>query len=237
MGNPTPVFLVIFASLLAACQQLTSQTGQCDGTSSGSRYPSKTHRDPKNDITNIGSRKIGAGRLGNWYSLESEIRMGREYSQFVDKYVKLLDDAAVSEYINRIGQNLVHHSDASVPFTIEVIDFDEVNAFSVPGGYLYVNAGLILAADNEVELAAAMAYEIAHVAARHATRQMTRSNLATLLSIPLIFVGGGAGLALQGTTRAATPLAFTKFSRSFEAEADYLGLEYLYETGYDPEPL
>jgi predicted Zn-dependent protease len=131
----------------------------------------------------------------------------------------------------------VRNSDARVPFTIKVIDSEEVNAFSIPGGFLYVNAGLILAADNEAELAGAMAHEIAHIAARHATRQMTRSNLVSILSIPLIFVGGGVGMALQGMVGVGTPLAFTKFSRAFEAEADYLGLEYLYQTGYDPEAL
>jgi len=214
----------------------TSQSPESTQSSSVSQS-AKKHPDPKDEINAIGNRKIGGTRAGNWYSLESEIRMGREYAEAVDSQVKLLNDPIVNEYVNRIGQNLVRNSDAKVPFTIKVIDSEEVNAFSLPGGFLYVHAGLILAADDEAELAGVMAHEIAHVAARHATRQMTRSNLASMLSIPLIFVGGGVGLALQAVSGLGTPLAFTKFSRRFEAEADYLGLEYLYQTGYDPEAL
>jgi beta-barrel assembly-enhancing protease len=230
---------IIFAFCLSTCRRVTSQVpppSDSTQSSTGSQL-TKKHAAAKDDISAIGKRKIGGTGAGNWYSLESEIRMGREYAQSVDSQVKLIEDPMVNEYVNRVGQNLVRHSDAKVPFTIKVIDSEQVNAFSLPGGFLYVNVGLILAADGEAELAGAMAHEIAHVAARHATRRMTRSNLASLLSIPLIFVGGGAGLAIQGLTQLAVPLSFTKFSRSFETEADYLGLEYLYETGYDPEAL
>ena len=137
--------------------------------------------------------------------------------------------------MNRIGQNLVRHSDAKVPFTIKVIDSDEINAFALPGGFLYVSSGLLLAAQNEAELAGVMAHEIAHVAARHATRQMTRSQMLNLASIPLIFVGGGIGVAVREAAGLAAPLALTKFSRGFEAEADYLGVQYLYKDGHDPQ--
>jgi predicted Zn-dependent protease len=233
------VFAIVIASFAAVKQPLRSQIVQQPDTtqSSSSGQVPKKHESAKDDINAIGSRKIGKTGAGNWYSLESEIRMGREYAQIVDSQIKLLDDPMVTEFVNRLGQNLVRNSDAQVPFTIKVIDSEEVNAFSLPGGFLYVHSGLILAADDEAELAGAMAHEIAHVAARHATRQMTRSHLASLLSIPLIFVGGGAGLAIQSITRLAVPLSFTKFSRSFEAEADYLGIEYMYETGYDPQAL
>jgi predicted Zn-dependent protease len=137
--------------------------------------------------------------------------------------------------VNRIGQNLVRNSDAKVPFTIKVIDSDEVNAFALPGGFFYVNSGLILAADEEAELAGVMAHEISHVAARHGMRQMTRANWAQIGTLPLIFVGGGIGYGIYEAAGLGLPLTFMKFQRNFEAEADYLGLQYMYKTGYDPQ--
>jgi hypothetical protein len=193
------------------------------------------HDGSEKDVDAIGNRKVGGRGLGNWYSLETEIKVGQQYAMQVEQSVKLVQDPVVTEYVNRIGQNLVRNSDAQVPFTIKVIDSDEVNAFALPGGFFYVNSGLILAADEEAELAGVMAHEIAHVAARHGMRQMTRANWAQIGTIPLIFVGGGIGYGIYEASGLALPLTFMKFQRNFEAEADYLGLQYMYKTGYDPQ--
>ena len=193
------------------------------------------HDGSKKDVDAIGNRKVGGRGMGDWYSLETEIRVGKQYAQQVEASAKMVNDPVVNEYVNRIGQNLVRNSDAKVPFTIKVIDSDEVNAFALPGGFFYVNSGLILAADEEAELAGVMAHEIAHVCARHAMRQQTRANWAQIGTIPLIFMGGGIGYAVYEAAGFGVPLTFMKFQRNFEAEADYLGLQYMYKTGYDPQ--
>ncbi len=193
------------------------------------------HDGGKTDVDAVGNRNVGCGRgVGNWYSVEKQVAMGRSFAQQIESQVKLVNDPVVTEYVNRIGQNLVRNSDAQVPFTIKVIDSDVVNAMALPGGFFYVNSGLILAADEEAEVAGVMAHEIAHVAACHAAREQTRASLLQMASIPFIFIGGGIGYAGYEAAGLAGVFGILKFSRGFEAEADYLGIEYMYRSGYDP---
>ena len=186
----------------------------------------------KYDVAQIGHRNVGSGL--DFYSIDREIALGHQLSIEVESSAKLVTDPIITEYVNRIGQNLVRNSDARVPFTIKVLDTDEVNAFALPGGFFYVNSGLILAADDEAELAGVMAHEIAHVAARHATKNMTRSQIFNMASVPLIFIGGPIAYAISEVASIAIPMTYLKFSRDAEREADLLGLEYDYAAGYDP---
>ena len=188
--------------------------------------------DKKKDPEAIGDRDVGKGV--NFYSLEKEIALGKQLAQEVERQAKIIDDPIIAEYVNRVGQNLVRNSDAKVPFTIKVLDSEEVNAFALPGGFFFVNSGLILKADTEAELAGVMAHEIAHVAARHGTRQATRGELINIGTIPLIFMGGWTGYIIRQGAGLAIPMGFLTFTRTFEKEADYLGLQYLYKSGYDP---
>jgi predicted Zn-dependent protease len=193
------------------------------------------HDGGKTDVDAVGNRNVGCGRgVGNWYTVEGQVARGRQYAQQIEAQIKLVNDPVVTEYVNRIGQNLVRNSDAQVPFTIKVIDSDVVNAMALPGGFFYVNSGLILAADEEAEMAGVMAHEIAHVAACHYGREMTRVNLLQLASLPAIFMGGALGYGIYEGMGLGIPLTFLHFSRGFEAEADYLGIEYMYRAGYDP---
>jgi beta-barrel assembly-enhancing protease len=188
----------------------------------------------KADVNAIGNRSVGHGL--NFYSLEHEIALGKQLSAEIERQAKFINDPVVNEYVNRVGQNLVRNSDAQVPFTIKVIDSDVVNAFALPGGFFYVNSGLILHADEESELAGVMAHEIAHVCARHGTKQATKSEITQLAMIPaMIFIPYTlAGYAIYQGMQFAIPMAFLQFTRVDEREADYLGLEYMYKAGYDP---
>src|SRR5277367_1568252 len=183
--------------------------------------PLETKKDPDQ----IGTRDVSKGI--NFYSIEKEMALGRQMSQQVERQAKLLNDKIITEYVNRLAQNLARHSDVKIPLTVKVIEGDDPNAVTLPGGYIYVQTGLLRTADTEAELAAALAHEIAHVAARHGTRQATQGQVAQLASIPLIFLGGWGGLCAGAADVLVAPVGLLAVQRGYESEADMLGLQYL----------
>ncbi|MDQ5844082.1 MAG: M48 family metallopeptidase, partial [Acidobacteriota bacterium] len=200
-----------------------------------SKKPLSVNEDP----SLIGKRNINKGIIAKMSgSTEKEVRIGRELAAEVDRQAKFIEDPVITEYVNRVGQNIVLHSDARIPFTIKVIDSDEVNAFALPGGFFYVNKGLLLAADNEAEVAGVMAHEIAHVAARHAVENQAKGSLLEYLALGTsIFLGGIPGMIFQNTAGLGLLGAFMKFSRGAEEEADKLGVQYMWAAGYDPSAM
>jgi predicted Zn-dependent protease len=225
-------FLAFLAIPLIPAVLASAQEPNSDSPSASAAKPKIP---VKYDVSHIGDRGIGGGV--NFYSLEKEELLGRELAQQVEQGARILGDPIITEYINRLGQRLVRNSDAHVPFTIKVIDSDDINSFALPGGFFFVNTGLILATETEAELAGVMAHEIGHVAARHATRNETKAGIWNLATIPLIFAGGPAGYAIREAAGVLGPMSYFKFSRNAEREADLLGLEYGYATGYDPQAL
>ena len=218
--------------------QTAEQKAEAKKTTTQAATPAKSNKplSTNEDPAMIGKRKINSGIIASMSgSTEKEVRLGRELAAEVDRQAKFVDDPIITEYVNRVGQNIVLHSDAKVPFTIKVIDSDEVNAFALPGGFFYVNKGLLLAADNEAELAGVMAHEIAHVAARHAVENQAKGTLLEYAAIAgSIFIGGIPGMIYQNTAGIGLLGIFMKFSRSAEEEADKLGVQYMYAAGYDP---
>lgn len=230
--TPAPSQSSVQQNAKSSARKDNKKDAKASTPATAAKKPLSVNEDP----SLIGKRNINKGIIAKMSgSTESEVKQGRQLAAEVDRQAKFIDDPVITEYVNRVGQNIVLHSDAKIPFTIKVIDSDEVNAFALPGGFFYVNKGLLLVADNEAEVAGVMAHEIAHVAARHSVENQTKASLLEYLAMGTsIFLGGIPGMIYQNTAGLGLLGAFMKFSRSAESEADKLGVQYMWAAGYDP---
>jgi predicted Zn-dependent protease len=167
-----------------------------------------------------------------------EIELGRQAAAEVERTQPLLDDTVVNAYIKGLGLHLVEYCGRpNIEYHFKVIDTPEVNAFALPGGFVYVNRGLIEKAGNESELAGVLAHEIGHVVGRHSVEQVKRAQLTGLGLGVLDMILGGRGTAASIANMASQMVAsgaFMKYSRDAEREADRLGARNLYDAGFDP---
>jgi hypothetical protein len=189
----------------------------------------KPSNSEKYDVNRIGQRNTGKGV--NLYSLEKERALGQEMAETIDRQTKFVTDPDIVKYVSGVAQRIIGNSDAQVAFTIKVVDSTELNTFALPGGFLYVDKGVLSELDSEAELAGLIAHEVAHVAARHGTRYATRRTAWNVISFPVIYMAGPGAIG----ARQIGPLALRKFARDAELEADLLGMEYQYAAGYDPQ--
>ena len=191
------------------------------------------------DVENIGNRSTPGGRVygifPNMISAEREIKLGQQVAMEFEQTAVLFNDPVINEYVDRITQNIVRHSDAKIPVHVKVVDTEEVNAFAFPGGFFYINTGLILEAENESELIGVIAHEISHIIARHATRRESKLQYLQIAAIPaMIFGGAWTQMALENGLGLAINLELLGVTRESEREADQLGIQYAWNAGYDP---
>ena len=177
----------------------------------------------------------------NLMSPEQDIAIGRQHAAQIEREMRVLPDQAVQQYVNNVGKRLSAHAPGEkFPYQFKVVDVKEINAFALPGGFLYVHTGAIVAAKNEAELAGVMAHEISHAALRHGTNQMSKQMVAEKgLGVASAILGGGrdGGSLGDSVLGAGANLLFLRFSRTAEKQADIVGAEMMASAGYDPRGL
>ncbi|HEV2424380.1 MAG TPA: M48 family metalloprotease [Terriglobia bacterium] len=195
------------------------------------------------DVKDIGFRQIQKGQ-------KDDIKIGQDalrQMKLAGLMPKEVEDKAVVDYVKRIGENLAAHSDLQVPLNITILDSKEINAFAFPGGYLFLERGLLEAVDNESELAGVMAHEMSHVVARHGKRLMKKGTIAGIIFqaaqvAAIVLTGGVAGIGTYYALQygfyglgLVLNLQLLGVSRDYELEADQLGIQYAWNAGYSPD--